>query len=297
MTVQDIVCFLKVAETLNYSKTAELLYISQPAVTRHINAMEQETGCRLIDRSIKRSIQLTDAGEILYKALRECEKIYSHAIDQMRVKTEHAVVKINLMRGTTFPDSLVLATKSFMEGHPSFQHFTNFIEYDDFSGALERGEIVICVKEMLPSQKLYNAIKLTAKSMPYYIIMTKRHKAFSDPNEINLNEIMGTALFLPKMLPKAVIDLFERTLLDLFGRLPREIIYLDSADSVSLFLRSNECFTIGTGWDSNILSGEFSTVPLPIFTDYYAVWHPDLEGNHDAVAYIKTLEKVLKQDH
>ena len=63
MTIQDINCFLNLAETLNYTKTAEELFISQPAVTRHINALETELGFKLFDRSVKRKIALTDAGK------------------------------------------------------------------------------------------------------------------------------------------------------------------------------------------------------------------------------------------
>ena len=55
MTNQDIQCFLKLAQTLNYTKTAQLLYISQPAVTRHIHSVEAEVGAQLFDRSVRRS--------------------------------------------------------------------------------------------------------------------------------------------------------------------------------------------------------------------------------------------------
>ena len=54
MTNQDIQCFLKLAQTLNYTKTAQLLYISQPAVTRHIHSVEAEVGAQLFDRSVRR---------------------------------------------------------------------------------------------------------------------------------------------------------------------------------------------------------------------------------------------------
>lgn len=296
MTIQDLMCFMKVAETLNYSKAAEMLYISQPAVTRHINAMEKEAGCRLFDRSIRRAVRLTEEGEILYQGLKHCEEIYQRTMEQVHVKTENALVVINLMRGTTFPDQAVSATTAFMEAHPSFRHFTHFIEHEDFSSALDRNEVVICSREMMPPQKLYRTLKLTAKPVPYYMVMTKKHKAFSDPGGINLNEVAGTALFLPKMLPKTLTESFERTLEKLFGKLPREIIYLDSVDSVSLFLRSNECFTISTGWNTDIRSGEFRTIPLPLFTDYYAVWHPDLESSREAMAYIKALQQALSSE-
>lgn len=296
MTIQDIICFMKVAETLNYSKAAEALYISQPAVTRHINILEQETGCRLFDRSIRRAVQLTEAGKIFYQGLKQCEEIYRHTMDQLRMKTENALVVINLMRGTTFPDPVISATTSFMESHPSFRHFTHFIEYEDFTSALDRGEIVICAKEMMPQQKVYHTLKLTPSPVPYHIVMTRKHKAFADPAGVKLNAVAESSLFLPKMLPKGLRESFSRTFLQLFGRLPRETIYLDSVDSVSLFLRSNECFTISTDWYTDIRSGEFRTIPLPLFTDYYAMWHPDLESNHDAIAYVKAVQKALADE-
>ncbi len=283
---------MKTAETLSYSKAAEVLYISQPAVTRHISTLEKELGCRLFDRSVRRDIQLTEEGKILYQCLRQCKEIYRQTMEQIKIRTENAPVIINLVRGTTFPDPVVSATTAFMESHPSFRHFTHFIECVDFQPVLDRGEIVICAKEMMPQQKAYRALKLTPRPVPYHIVMTRKHKAFAGGGGIRLNEVVETALFLPKMLPRTLREAFQQTLRELFGRLPEEIIYLDSVDSVSLFLRSNECFTISTEWNTAIQSGEFRTIPLPLFTDYYAVWRPELEGN-EALAYVKAIQKAL----
>ena len=69
MTIQDINCFLNLAETLNYTKTADELFISQPAVTRHINALETELGFKLFNRSVKRKIALTEAGKSYFDGL------------------------------------------------------------------------------------------------------------------------------------------------------------------------------------------------------------------------------------
>lgn len=52
MTLQQIECFLELAETLNYTVTAQKMFISQPAVSKHIQTLEADLGFKLIDRSI-----------------------------------------------------------------------------------------------------------------------------------------------------------------------------------------------------------------------------------------------------
>ena len=59
-----LVVFLKVAEHLSFRKAAEELYLTQPAVSLQIKALEQQLGTLLFDRSGTRP-QLTAAGSIL----------------------------------------------------------------------------------------------------------------------------------------------------------------------------------------------------------------------------------------
>ncbi|MFC0186491.1 DNA-binding transcriptional regulator, LysR family [Pseudarcicella hirudinis] len=56
--------FYTVAQTLNFNKAAEVLNITQPAVTKHIKELEKTYNLTLFDRTYKR-ISLTKAGEIL----------------------------------------------------------------------------------------------------------------------------------------------------------------------------------------------------------------------------------------
>jgi DNA-binding transcriptional LysR family regulator len=56
--------FYTVAQTLNFNRAAEQLNITQPAVTKHIKALEQTYNTTLFDRTHKR-ITLTQAGEIV----------------------------------------------------------------------------------------------------------------------------------------------------------------------------------------------------------------------------------------
>jgi epsilon-lactone hydrolase len=56
--------FVAVAEDLNFGRAAARLYLSQPALSRHISALERLVGCELLRRSTHR-VELTLAGEAL----------------------------------------------------------------------------------------------------------------------------------------------------------------------------------------------------------------------------------------
>ena len=61
--------FVAVAEELNFGRAAERLYITQPALSRQIRALEQLLGCTLLRRSTHR-VELTLAGDALLDRVR-----------------------------------------------------------------------------------------------------------------------------------------------------------------------------------------------------------------------------------
>jgi DNA-binding transcriptional LysR family regulator len=61
MELRQIRSFLSVAETLHFGRTAELIHLSQPALSLQIRALEEEVGVRLLERN-RRKTTLTAAG-------------------------------------------------------------------------------------------------------------------------------------------------------------------------------------------------------------------------------------------
>src|ERR1700686_2178445 len=61
-TVHQLTVFCIVAQHLSYTRAADALYLSQPAVAQQVKTIEQTLGLRLFARS-GRSIVLTPAGQ------------------------------------------------------------------------------------------------------------------------------------------------------------------------------------------------------------------------------------------
>jgi DNA-binding transcriptional LysR family regulator len=61
MELRQIRSFLSIAETLHFGRTAELIHLSQPALSLQIRSLEEEVGVRLFERN-RRKTTLTAAG-------------------------------------------------------------------------------------------------------------------------------------------------------------------------------------------------------------------------------------------
>lgn len=69
MDLYQLKHFLALAETLNYRRTAEAVFIAQPALTRQIQQLERDVGAQLFRRD-KRTVTLTPAGAYLQQEAR-----------------------------------------------------------------------------------------------------------------------------------------------------------------------------------------------------------------------------------
>ncbi len=85
-----VVVFRAVSEQLSFRKAAEELYLTQPAVSLQIKALEEDLGVQLFDRSGSH-ISLTDAGKILLGYLRQSSALLAQAEhDIAALSGEHA---------------------------------------------------------------------------------------------------------------------------------------------------------------------------------------------------------------
>ena len=69
MTEMQIGSFLAVAETLNFSRAAEQMAISQPTLSKHIKLLEESLGFPLLERT-RSAVALTPDGVLMYHTLK-----------------------------------------------------------------------------------------------------------------------------------------------------------------------------------------------------------------------------------
>ncbi len=82
--------FCNVAKNLSFTKAAESLHISQPAVSKHIKELEAHFSVRLFDREGNK-IFLTEEGEILYESSLQIFDIYNqteYKLNQLKNKSD-----------------------------------------------------------------------------------------------------------------------------------------------------------------------------------------------------------------
>lgn len=73
---QRLRVFVEVAEKRSFSRAAKALFMTQPAVSSAIQALERTLGARLLERTNK-LVRLTKAGEVVYPHAREILDVYA----------------------------------------------------------------------------------------------------------------------------------------------------------------------------------------------------------------------------
>lgn len=86
MNTYQLECFLSLANTLNFAKTAEQLHTSQPAITRQIQSLEKELQTQLFYRS-KRNVELSEDGKSFISDAKSMIDISNRAIHKFHERT------------------------------------------------------------------------------------------------------------------------------------------------------------------------------------------------------------------
>ncbi|SDJ08605.1 LysR family transcriptional regulator [Salimicrobium halophilum] len=98
---QQLEVFATVAETENFSRAAERLHMTQPAVSQYIKSLEKSMNARLFDRSNK-YVRLTKAGEVVYHHAKEILGLYTNMHALVDDLTNHASGTITIGASYTY---------------------------------------------------------------------------------------------------------------------------------------------------------------------------------------------------
>ena len=110
--------FYTVANSGNISKAAKELYISQPAISKSIQKLEENVGCKLFSRS-SRGVVLTEEGRLLYSHVCEAFETLTLGEEKLRRSIELGVGHLKIGVSTTLCKYLLLPyLKEFIREKP-----------------------------------------------------------------------------------------------------------------------------------------------------------------------------------
>jgi LysR family transcriptional regulator, transcriptional activator of the cysJI operon len=113
--------FRTVAEHLNFRKAAEHLFLTQPAITLQIKALEDDLGIRLFDRAGNR-VSLTPQGSLLLTYARKIAALASQAEQQLGAQDGKVSGELSLGVSTTIAQYVLpRLLGAFLAEHPRVQ--------------------------------------------------------------------------------------------------------------------------------------------------------------------------------
>lgn len=152
MELIQLKSFKAVARCGSFSRAAEFLGLSQPAVSRHLGELEEELGVKLFSRD-RRQIEITESGIAF---LNRTESIL-HSLEEARSelaslkKGENGCVHVGFLPYTTGPFLFPLID-GFRNGNPGIRIILHDMSPLDMHKALLDGKIEIGLNREIPDR-------------------------------------------------------------------------------------------------------------------------------------------------
>jgi DNA-binding transcriptional LysR family regulator len=189
MELRQIRSFLSIAETLHFGRTAELIHLSQPALSLQIRALEEEVGVRLFERN-RRKTTLTAAG----LAFRDDAARALSQLDQAIRKAKLAASgKLGLLRigfiSTAGVEIVPHIFRQFRESNPEVEVSLRAIPTADQVQMLETGSLDVGFLR-LPIGG-HSALEIvTVHREPFVLVVPASHK-LAKRKKVRLSELSG----------------------------------------------------------------------------------------------------------
>lgn len=234
--------FCCVARNLSYTKAAQELFISQPAVTKHVKELENHYQTRLFERLGSR-IELTHAGRLL---LDHCEAIleaYNRLEFEMNLLRNEYSGELRLGASTTIAQYVLPPLLAqFIE---KFPHITVSM----FNGNSREVEVAL-QEHRIDLALLEGSSRLPSLKYAHFLddelVMVMRTKSrLAVAEEISLDEMQRLPLVL-REIGSGTLDVIEKALAAHNIRLSalNVLLYLGGTESIKHFLKCTDCLGI-----------------------------------------------------
>lgn len=187
MEIQQVRYFVTLCQTLNFTRAAEQCNVTQPSLTRAIQALEAEFGGPLLHRE-RNKTHLTDLGQIVRPYLEGL--LDQAAAVKSRAKEFTQLKDVSLSLGlmcTIGPQRLIGLMRSYRERYPGVDITLKDANAKTLHGLLDAGEIDVAVMSF-PGEtpERFHALPLY---MERFVIAFAPGHEFEKLNAVRLNDL------------------------------------------------------------------------------------------------------------
>jgi len=195
MELDQVTAFLEVARNQSFSRAAEKLYRTQPAISAQIRALEEEFGQKLFDR-LGRRIFLTPSGEVLFEY---GERLLAlHRETMQRVREAHGLVAGQLVVGANEATCLYVLPQIFAEfkrKHPQvginvYRSFSHKILQKMAASEIDVGIVTLPVTQ--------NNLKVIPIFEDELHVMVPAGHPFAKRSSVKVEDLVKEPLIFPK---------------------------------------------------------------------------------------------------
>ncbi len=289
MDISNLRAFICVAESGSFSRASEQLYISQPAVSKRIAALESELDTALFDR-IGRQISLTESGQALLPRARH---ILLEIEDSRRIlRNLSGQVGGGLKIGTSHHiglHHLPPVLRQFSARYPAVELDLHFMESEEACRAIHHGDLELGVITLpLEADADLNMQKLWPD--PMTIVVAKTHPLYTRTAS-KIEQLLAYPAILPER-GTYTRELIETSMAGKSRKIPLEInvrMSTNYLESIKMLV------SVGLGWSvlpRTMLSDELQIIEiagLDIQRELGVVWHARRSLSNAAKKMIEAL--------
>lgn len=170
-----LACFLSLVHTRSYAATAEDLSITQQALSRNIQKLEDELGCSLLRKNTQ-SVVLTAAGREYYEYFYELGQELSAATRLIKGDGRKKELGVGWCEWTGCPEWIHRAVRSFARLYPDVKINVRQASFKMLRSLLFETEIDVALTSRFMAKTIKGPYLSTAiGEMPLYAVISSRH--------------------------------------------------------------------------------------------------------------------------
>lgn len=182
--------FIVLATHLNYSKAANQLFLTQPALSRHIHDLEQTLGVKLFIRDTH-NVYLTSVGELFFSEAKDIVDRYNHALQLVREAVSYTTGKLSIgFLGAAVQPFLGKFTMQFHVQHPEIKLSMESSDLDPLIQELNDDKIDVCFATHVDSKYLPGLQSKTILKDLLMVVVSPTHP-LAAKESITLEELSG----------------------------------------------------------------------------------------------------------